>query len=70
MTATQLGDVVRRTRKAQRLTQAQIVADSGVGLRFLVELETGKGSSHLAKALAVLDALGRTLQITAPESDR
>jgi hypothetical protein len=41
-----------------------------VGLRFLVELEGGKGTSHLGKALAVLDALGCRLVITTPEDAR
>jgi y4mF family transcriptional regulator len=70
MTATQFGELIRNTRKAQGLTQPQLAAASGVGLRFLVELEAGKGSSQLAKAFAVLDALGCKLHITTPESNR
>ena len=70
MTATQIGEIIRETRKAQGLTQSQLAAASGVGLRFLVELEAGKGTSQLAKALAVLDALGCKFHITTPESDR
>ena len=69
MTAIQIGKLIRDTRKAQGLTQPQLAAASGVGLRFLVELEAGKGSSQLAKALAVLDALGCKLHITTPERD-
>jgi y4mF family transcriptional regulator len=70
MTATQIGELIRNTRKAQGLTQPQLAAASGVGLRFLVELEAGKGSSQLAKALAVLEALGCKLHITTPERDQ
>ena len=70
MTAIQIGELIRDTRKRQGLTQPQLAAASGVGLRFLVELEAGKGSSHLAKALAVLDALGCKLHISTPERDR
>lgn len=70
MTAQQIGDLVRETRKAQGLTQSQLAAASGVGLRFLVELEAGKGTSQLGKALSVLDALGCKLSITTPEGDR
>lgn len=67
MTATQIGELIRDTRKAQGLTQPQLAAASGVGLRFVVELEAGKGSSQLAKALAVLAALGCKRHITTPE---
>ena len=70
MTAQQIGDLIRETRKAQGLTQPQLAAASGVGLRFLVELEAGKGSSQLGKALSVLDALRCKLNITTPEDDR
>lgn len=70
MTAQELGHLIKETRKVQGLTQPQLAAASGVGLRFLVELERGKGSSQLSKALGVLDALGCKLAITTPEDDR
>ena len=70
MTAHEIGDIIRATRKAQGLTQPQLAAASGVGLRFLVELEAGKGSSQIGKALSVLDALGCKLHITTPEDSR
>lgn len=67
MTPKQIGELIRATRKRQGLTQPQLAAASGVGTRFLVELEGGKGTSHLGKALAVLDALGCKLILTTPE---
>ena len=67
MTAAQIGDLIRETRKAQGLAQPQLAAASGVGLRFLVELEKGKGSSQLGKALAVLETLGCKVSILPPE---
>ena len=51
MTATEIGELIRDTRKAQGLTQPQLAAASGVGLRFLVELEAGKGSSQTRERL-------------------
>ena len=66
MTAVQLGDIIKKTRKAQGLTQTQLAAASGVGLRFLVDLERGKGSSHLDKTLQVLATLGCRIDIAAP----
>ena len=67
MSPEQIGEIIRKVGKRQGLTQPQLAGAAGVGLRFLVELEGGKGTSHLGKALAVLDALGCKLVITTPE---
>jgi y4mF family transcriptional regulator len=64
-----IGRTVRVARKDMRLTQPQLAAAAGVGLRFLVELERGKATVRLDRMLAVLDALGLELQI-APRSGR
>jgi len=65
MDAENLGKLVRETRKAQKLTQEQLAAQSGVGIRFLRELETGKPSCHLAKTLQVMTMLGLEMRIEA-----
>ena len=56
-----LGDFVRQTRKALRLTQPQLALASGVGVRFIVELEAGKPTVRLENVMRVLQALGITL---------
>lgn len=66
MTPAQIGQLVRRTRRAQRLRQDQLAGAAGVGVRFLVELEAGKATAQIGKALAVLSALGCTLRIELP----
>ena len=66
MTPAQIGQFVRRTRRAQRLRQDQLAGAAGVGVRFLVELEAGKATAQIGKALAVLAALGCTLRIEPP----
>ena len=66
MTPAQIGQLIRRTRRAQRLRQDQLAGAAGVGVRFLVELEAGKATAQLGKALAVLAALGCTLRIEPP----
>ena len=58
MTSKELGFIVRKNRLSQHLRQDQLAAATGVGLRFLIELEAGKPTAQLGKALAVLDALG------------
>lgn len=69
MTPKDIGEIVRQTRKAQGLRQDQLAAAAGVGLRFLVELEAGKATAQLGKALGVLAALGCTLTIEAPADE-
>ena len=66
MTPAQIGQLIRRTRRAQQLRQDELAGAAGVGVRFLVELEAGKATAQLGKALAVLTALGCTLRIEPP----
>lgn len=62
-TTKDLGEVIRATRKAQKLTQPELAAVSNVGVRFLVDLEKGKETIHLGKTLHILRMLGITLAI-------
>ncbi len=62
-----LGGVIRRERKRQRVTQAELAALAGVGVRFLRELEHGKESCQLGRALAVLQTLGISIVATTRE---
>ena len=66
MTPKAIGKLIRETRKAQGLRQDELAAASGVGLRFLVELEGGKETAQLGKSLAVLAALGCSITIQPP----
>lgn len=58
-----LGAALRQARKALRLTQPQLALAAGVGVRFIVELESGKATVRLAETLRVLHALGGELCI-------
>ena len=60
---TSLGQAVRRARKQLKLTQPQLALASGVGVRFIVELEAGKPTVRLESVLRVLQALGGELQV-------
>jgi len=53
-----LGVLIRQARKAQGLTQEQLSAISGIGVRFIRELEQGKETCQIGKALIVLQMLG------------
>lgn len=58
-----LGNLIRNTRKAQGLTQEQLAGICGVGVRFIRELEHGKDSCHIGKAMTVLQMLGLQIHI-------
>ena len=58
-----IGQAIRRARKAMGLRQDELAAAAGVGLRFLVELERGKPTAQIGRALAVLNALGLDLNL-------
>ena len=62
-TASTIGETVRRARKGMGLRQDELAAAAGVGLRFLVELERGKPTVQLGRALLVLAAVGLDVQI-------
>jgi y4mF family transcriptional regulator len=54
----QLGDTIRINRKQLALTQPQLALASGVGVRFIVDLEAGKPTVRLEQVLRVIEALG------------
>ena len=67
MTAKEFGEMVCKTRKAQGLTQAQLALACGTGVRFIVDLEAGKETCQLGKALTVLQTLGLGLSVDKPQ---
>lgn len=58
-----LGKLIRQERRAQGLTQEQLAGLTGVGVRFMRELEAGKDSCQLGRALQVVAALGLSLSL-------
>jgi y4mF family transcriptional regulator len=67
--AIDLGNLIRATRKKAKLTQAELAAASGIGERFIRELEKGKPSCQLEKALLVTQMLGIKLEAQLPPSN-
>ncbi len=65
-TAKDFGKLIRTMRKKSGLTQVDLAAASGVGTRFVRELEKGKPSCQLEKALLVAQMLGIKLEATLP----
>jgi y4mF family transcriptional regulator len=60
-TIAHLGQIIRNARKRQGLRQDELAGAANVGLRFIVELEKGKPTAQIGKALAVVRTLGLTL---------
>jgi y4mF family transcriptional regulator len=52
---------VKEKRKKLRLTQAQLAEKSGVGLRFIREIEQGKTTLRMDKVNQVIKLFGRQL---------
>ncbi len=66
--AIDFGKCIRATRKKTRLTQADLAAASGIGDRFVRELEKGKPTCQLEKALLVASMLGIKIEVILPGS--
>jgi transcriptional regulator with XRE-family HTH domain len=52
------GSLIRSRRKVLNMRQDELALATGVGRRFLIELEAGKPSCQLGRSLLVADALG------------
>jgi transcriptional regulator with XRE-family HTH domain len=64
------GSMIRSRRKALDLRQDQLALATGVGRRFLIDLEAGKPSCQLGRSLLVAEALGlRPTDILASDSE-
>ena len=61
-----LGAYIKNVRKEQHLTQADLAIAANVGVRFLVDLENGKETAQIGKAISVCRALGITIDVKSP----
>lgn len=63
-TTADVGQALKKVRKEQRLTQDDVAGLTGVSRRFIVELEGGKKTAQIGKALHVINMLGVSLVAT------
>ena len=61
-----IGNIVRKARKAQGMRQDELAGAAGVGLRFIVDIEAGKPTAQIGKTLQVLAALGCSVEVLPP----
>lgn len=64
-TTRQLGTAIRARRRHLRITQKELAMTCGTGLRFIVDLEKGKPTCQMGKALEVILALGLSVEVAA-----
>ena len=63
------GQAIRRARRHRGMTQRELALVAGTGERFVVDLESGKATTQLGRALTVLAALGLRLDLADPQRD-
>lgn len=62
-----LGGLIRETRREQGLTLETLAGLCGLSMRFLSELENGRGTCGFARIIRVLDTLGIDLVAYSPQ---
>ena len=58
-----LAKIIVKTRKAQGLTQKDVAFACNVGIRYIVDLENGKETCEIGKALKIVNMLGIKLEV-------
>jgi len=69
-TPAQIGKLIRETRKELGVTQKDLALTSGTGMRFIIDLEKGKETCEIGKALAILYTLGIKITLTPPATEK
>ena len=64
VTSKTFGASVKQRRKELGMNQGELALVSGTGVRFISDLENGKATCELGKALSVLANLGVELSFT------
>ena len=65
-TVKEIGSLVRNERKRQNVTQLQLAGLAGTGIRFVSDLENGKGTIQVQKLLKIVQTLGLGLFVFSP----
>lgn len=64
--AQSIGQAIRQQRRLLKVTQKDLAMTSGTGLRFIIDLEKGKPTCQLGKAIEIVKVLGLKLEICDP----
>ena len=63
----EIGQTIKAVRTTLGATQRQLALAAGTGLRFVIDLEHGKPTCEIGKALDVLHALGVQVTLEPPD---
>lgn len=66
MTVDELGKQIRSVRKSLQLTQSELAMTANTAPRFISDLENGKVTCEIGKALHVLQSLGIRVELLNP----
>lgn len=69
-TTARIGELIRTTRKCLGVTQRDLALTSGTGMRFIIDLEKGKETCEIGKAIRVLQTLGINIALTPRKLER
>jgi HTH-type transcriptional regulator/antitoxin HipB len=67
-TPTDIGLLIRETRRARGLDQAELARRVGVSRQWIIGIEKGKGRADLSLVLRTVEALGIALRSDEPSS--
>jgi len=59
-----IGSIVKKKRKQLNMTQPQLAAVSGAGVRFISDMENGKPTMQVGKILGILHVLGLDIYVS------
>lgn len=64
MNLIEIGQTIRKRRKFLSIMQKDLSEITGISLRSLIVIESGKGNPSINQLNKILDALGLTLKLT------
>ena len=64
MNLIEIGQTIRKRRKFLSIMQKDLSEITGISLRSLINIESGKGNPSINQLNKILDALGLTLKLT------
>ena len=64
MNLIEIGQTIRKRRKFLSIMQKDLSEITGISLRSLIDIESGKGNPSINQLNKILDALGLTLKLT------
>ena len=67
MTVQETGERIRNARKTQGLTQRELAMTANTAVRFISDLENGKPTCEIGKALQVIQCLGIQVELKIPQ---